>query len=117
MKSTVFLDVTPYSLVEVYCYFGETYRLYFQGRKIGQARKQAYNRILIACLAYLSTLKMETARSSETSEKNCKSYGFISQRIVLFILTPVRASNLALAVKSMMQTTINLIILRYYINC
>jgi hypothetical protein len=40
MKSSVFWDKTPCSLVKVNWCFGETYRLHLQGRRVKQARNQ-----------------------------------------------------------------------------
>jgi hypothetical protein len=40
MKSSVFLDITPCSPLEVSQCFGGTYRLHIQGRRINQARHQ-----------------------------------------------------------------------------
>jgi hypothetical protein len=44
LKSTIFLDITPCSLLKVNRRFGETYRLYLQGRKISRARNQRESR-------------------------------------------------------------------------
>jgi hypothetical protein len=62
MNSTVFWELTPSSLVDVYWCFGGTYCLYLQGRRV----RQANSTILAACLAYSSTLKMEAVRFPET---------------------------------------------------
>jgi hypothetical protein len=48
---------------------------------------------LVSCSAYFSTLKMEALCSSETSVDN-GLYVDISQKMVLFIITAVRTSNL-----------------------
>jgi hypothetical protein len=40
MKSPIFWDVTPCSLLENNRHFGGAYRLHLQGRRISQARNQ-----------------------------------------------------------------------------
>jgi hypothetical protein len=40
MKNSVFWDTKPYSPLKVNRRFGETCRLYLQGRRISQARNQ-----------------------------------------------------------------------------
>jgi hypothetical protein len=77
LKSTVVLDVTPCSPVEVDRRFGGTYCLNLQGWTVSQARNQeqtgdkqmglAAYLLPIFCLAHCSTLKMEATRSSKTS--------------------------------------------------
>jgi hypothetical protein len=64
-KISVFYDMTPCSPLKVIRSFKEIYRLHFQGRRISQARKQ--HGLLIPCLAYSSTQKMEEIYSSVTS--------------------------------------------------
>jgi hypothetical protein len=73
MKSTIFWDITPCSLLSVNRRFGGTYRLHLQGRRntffrVEEIRSRNH---LLACwfLAGLisSTLKMEAIGSSETS--------------------------------------------------
>jgi hypothetical protein len=44
MKSTIFWDITPCSLLKVNRRFGGTYRLYIQGRRISRARNQRESR-------------------------------------------------------------------------
>jgi hypothetical protein len=63
MKSTSFWDLTPYSLVEVYRYFGVKYCLYFQGWRVSQvsSQQEASSHLLLP-----STLKIEEHLSSET---------------------------------------------------
>jgi hypothetical protein len=46
------------------------------------------------CLAYYSTLKMEAVRFSETSVDLIGLHGILSWRIVRFIMTAERTSNL-----------------------
>jgi hypothetical protein len=73
MKSYIFWDVMPYSLVEVYQSFGETYCFHLQVR------------LLLACTEYSSTLETEAVCSSKTSVKllpDCT--GVISQMVVVF---------------------------------
>jgi hypothetical protein len=49
--------------------------------------------MLVSCLAYSSTLKMEVTFSSETSVDFQRLLGIISQEIELFITTAVRTTN------------------------
>jgi hypothetical protein len=44
MKSTIFLDITPCSLLKVKRRFGGTYRFRLQGRRISLARNQHESR-------------------------------------------------------------------------
>jgi hypothetical protein len=67
MKNTMFLAKTSCSPLKVNGLFGETYRLQLQRRRIRQARNQREAATLVSCLAYSSTLKIETIYSSETS--------------------------------------------------
>jgi hypothetical protein len=53
MKSNIFREATPCTLLEVYRRFGETYCLHLQVRRVG-------------CLARFSTMRIETIHSSET---------------------------------------------------
>jgi hypothetical protein len=64
MKSTIFWDITPCSLLSVNRRFGETSRLNLHSRKISWARNQCESRWQEA---YFLTLKMEARCSSETS--------------------------------------------------
>jgi hypothetical protein len=79
MKSFVFWDIPPWSPLKVNRYFGGTYRLHLQSRRISQARNQhesrwqaeqlclhMLSRWFLACL-YSSTLKMEMTCSFKTS--------------------------------------------------
>jgi hypothetical protein len=67
MNSLIFWDIKSCSPFNVNWRFGETYRLYFQGRKISQARNIFNCFTLDSSLAYSSDLKMEATCSSETS--------------------------------------------------
>jgi hypothetical protein len=58
LKSSVFLDITPCSLLKVNRHFGRTYHLRLQF---------ATCFILVSCMAYSLILKMEATCSSETS--------------------------------------------------
>jgi hypothetical protein len=75
LKSTIFWDITPCSLLKVNRRFGGTYRLHLQGRKISRARNQSESRWQATTLT-LNGL-----------------HGVISQKMVLFITTAVRTSN------------------------
>jgi hypothetical protein len=44
IKSTIFWDITPCSLLKVNRRFGETYHLHLQGGKISRARNQRESR-------------------------------------------------------------------------
>jgi hypothetical protein len=72
-KSSIFWDITPFSLLKVNQRFGGACRLHVQDQIISQARdQQAASKAvtcfgLASCLAYSSTVKMEAALSSETS--------------------------------------------------
>jgi hypothetical protein len=45
MKSTIFWDITPCSLLKVNRRFGATYRFHLQGRRISRARNQRESRV------------------------------------------------------------------------
>jgi hypothetical protein len=65
MKTTIFGDVEPCSLVEVCVCFVGTFCFHLPGRRRSQASNQA--QLASDCLyAYSSTLKIEAACSSET---------------------------------------------------
>jgi hypothetical protein len=74
-KSTIFWNITPCSPLSVNRRFGGKYRLYLQGRKISWARNQRESTSIC---------------SSETSVDTQ------SQKMVLFITTAVRISNLTI---------------------
>jgi hypothetical protein len=88
MKSTIFWDIMPCSLLKVNRRFGGTYRLHNHGR-IGPAIYQ--REIRLCCYLakkaerkspiYSSTLKMQATCSPETSTFN-GLYGVISQKLV-----------------------------------
>jgi hypothetical protein len=59
--SSVFWDMTLWSLLKVIQCFRGTCHLHLQGWRISQARRQHESR----CVAYFSTLKMEATCSSE----------------------------------------------------
>jgi hypothetical protein len=71
MKSSVFWDITQCSPLKVNRRFGVTCLLHLQGKR--QARHQhevtlfATSFMLVSCLSYSSTLKMEVTCYSETS--------------------------------------------------
>jgi hypothetical protein len=74
MNSFVFWDITPCSLLKARWYFGGTFTLHLQGRRINQSRNRHESRltnrvssIIVTCLTYSLTLKMEAIYSSETS--------------------------------------------------
>jgi hypothetical protein len=79
MKSSIYWDITRCSPVKVNRRFGEVYRLYL-----------AVLLMLVSCLAYSLTLKMEAVRSSVTSTR---LYGVTYKMTVFFIATAVRTSN------------------------
>jgi hypothetical protein len=62
MKTSILWDIMLCSLLKVNRPFGGICRLHLQGRRISSACF-----LLISFLAYSSVLKMEAARSSETS--------------------------------------------------
>jgi hypothetical protein len=66
MKNVIFWDVTPCNLLDVYRRFREMYCDYIQGRKANRAGKQSSYLLLLACSAYLSTLKMVAVCFFET---------------------------------------------------
>jgi hypothetical protein len=76
MKSIIFWDVTPCSLLRLNQRFGGTYRLHLQGRRISLARNQRESRWQAELCLTLNGLR-----------------GVISQKIVLFITTAVRTSH------------------------
>jgi hypothetical protein len=73
IQSYIIWDTTPCIPVEVSLRFGGPCRHHLQGRRISQARNKDKAAILTACfmlvpcLAYSSTVKMEATCSSETS--------------------------------------------------
>jgi hypothetical protein len=67
MKSTIFWDITPCSLLKVNRRFGGTYRLHLQGRRTSRASNLPPAFTLVSCSVHSSTLKMEAICSSETS--------------------------------------------------
>jgi hypothetical protein len=60
--STIFLQMTSYSLLELYRCFGETYCLHLQDRRLSQ-KKRTPNSVNL--LGLLSTLKLQTLRCSK----------------------------------------------------
>jgi hypothetical protein len=66
IKSTIFWDITPRSLLSVNRRFGGTYRLHLQGGKNNFSMCHLLLRWFPAEIIF-STLKMETICSSETS--------------------------------------------------
>jgi hypothetical protein len=72
MKSIIFWDVTPCSLLSCNRRFGGTYRLHLQGRKNNFCFPPAYLLFLAEIIS--STLKMEVICSSETSVVTQQGY-------------------------------------------
>jgi hypothetical protein len=70
LKTTIFCDITPCSLLKVNRRFGGICRLQLQGRRISRARSQSESRLTFKGL-----------------------HGVISQKRVLFITTALRTSN------------------------
>jgi hypothetical protein len=66
MKSTVFWDIMPCSPLKVNQRFRGAYHLHLQGRRISRARNQ-WQALLVSCVAYSSTLKMEVICFPKTS--------------------------------------------------
>jgi hypothetical protein len=70
-KSPVFWNITPCRSLKVNRRFGGTCRLHVQGKTISKARNQHEALLtcfmLVSCLAYCSTLKMEATCSSKMS--------------------------------------------------
>jgi hypothetical protein len=74
MNNTLFLDVTKYSLVEVYkC--SEMYCLHLQGQRAGS--------LLLGCLAV----------SQKHGKTSIWLHTITSENIIFFIVTTVRTSN------------------------
>jgi hypothetical protein len=72
MKSSIFWHITSCSSLKVNRHFGGTYYLHLQGQRISQEISTNETLfvtcfMLVSCLAYSSTLKMEVICSSETS--------------------------------------------------
>jgi hypothetical protein len=71
MKYSFFCDITPCSPWKVNKYFGGNCRHHLKGRRRSEARnrlKQVTSKVLlISCLVYSSTLKIEATCSSEMS--------------------------------------------------
>jgi hypothetical protein len=71
VKNSIFWDITSSTSLKANRRFGGKCRLHYQGRRISQTRNQheggwkAGNFTLVSCLAYYSTLKMETIYSSK----------------------------------------------------
>jgi hypothetical protein len=65
-RTTFFWDITPCSPLKVNRCFGGTHSLYHHSRRISRA-SLLLAFMLVSCLAYSLTLKVETIRSSETS--------------------------------------------------
>jgi hypothetical protein len=97
MKSTIFWDITPYSPLKVNRRFGGTWHP-SSGSKKKPSKKQRGNHSstfpLVPCSAYSSTLKMEAICSPKRRLTFNGQHGVISQKIVLFITTAVKTSNL-----------------------
>jgi hypothetical protein len=88
IKSSIFWDISSCSLLKVNRRFGGTCRLHLQGRRISQALL-ATCFILVYCLDYSSTLKMEAKCSSETSfdiQRTTRRY------VPVLILLPIASS-------------------------
>jgi hypothetical protein len=83
LKSSVFWDITPRSLLKVNRRFEVTCRLHFQGRKIGEARKQ--HEAGRKSSSASSTLKIEATCSSGTAVAFNGLPRVISQKIGPFI--------------------------------
>jgi hypothetical protein len=66
MKCSIFWDITPCSPFEVNQRFGGTCHLQLLGQRISQALLPTCF-MLVSCLVYSSTLKMDVTCSSETT--------------------------------------------------
>jgi hypothetical protein len=71
LKSIILRDMLLCSLVEIYRRFGGTYCLYLHSILLSLANKQVS--VLVICLAYFCTLKMEAVRFFELSMKFCRT--------------------------------------------
>jgi hypothetical protein len=69
-KDVIFWDLRPCSLVEIYRRFGRTCCLHLQSRIINPGSKVM---LLLACLFYSSTQKMDTILSSEILVYFCQT--------------------------------------------
>jgi hypothetical protein len=70
MKNSIFWDIMQCNPLTVNRHFGGTCCFHLQGQRISQARKQALPAtcfMLVSCLAYSFTLKMEVTCPSEVS--------------------------------------------------
>jgi hypothetical protein len=76
MKSIIFWDMTPCSLLSFNRRFGGTYRLHLQGRRIKFSKKPASKHVPPKRWLKLNGL-----------------HGVISQKMILFITTAVKTSN------------------------
>jgi hypothetical protein len=90
--SSVFGDVTPCSPARINQRLGGPYRLYLQETSKKQARIAACF-LLVSCLAYSSTLKMEAICSSEMLIGFYRTTWYYTQEDRIFIVTAVRTPN------------------------
>jgi hypothetical protein len=69
VKNSIFWDIRPFSLLNVNRPFGRICRVHLQRRRISQTKNLLLDTclMLVSCIAYSSTLKMEAMCSSETS--------------------------------------------------
>jgi hypothetical protein len=86
-------DITPCSPLSVNRRFGGTYRRNLQGRKISRARYQRES----SCSTYLWTLRWRWNVPLKRRLNLNGLHGVISQKMVLFITTALRSSNLQIS--------------------
>lgn len=83
MLKDVFCILTPYSLVEIYKYFGGTCCLHFQSRKDFES---------VNITSHSSTLKMEAWQSSKMLINSNMHYGITTQKPAFFTVSIMRSA-------------------------
>jgi hypothetical protein len=103
-RNSIFWDTTPCSPLKVNRRFGGTCRLHLQSRKISRARHQRGSRrqnrrcllpayLLVLADFFLRPWKWRRYATPKRRLQLSRLHGVISQKMVLFITTAVRASN------------------------
>jgi hypothetical protein len=103
MQSSVFWDVTPCSLVEVYRHFGVTYRLHLQGRRVSQATGMT----LSSCLLGLHVDRENGGNAFLRNVSKLPDYTVSRHRRPLFIVTAVGTPDLTALWKDLLIQNVN----------
>jgi hypothetical protein len=93
LKSIIFWDMTPCSLLSCKRRFGETYRLHLQGWRNNSARSRWQAFLQVVAELFLQPWRWRRYVPPKRRLQLNRLHGVISQKMILFITTAVRTSS------------------------